>query len=417
MKNIAVSCAWLLNQRHNVSVFEKNDTIGGHTATVDVTVAGAEYAIDTGFIVFNDKTYPHFIALLERLGVKRQPSEMSFSVCNSLTGLEYNGHTINTLFAQRVNLLRPKFWRLLMDIVRFNKTCKQLYDQQAIDEHTTLGQFLQQQRFSDYFAEHYILPMGAAIWSTSLLAMKEFQLAFFVRFFNHHGLLNIQDRPQWYVIPGGSREYIAPLTRGLKQPVALNSNIVKVLRNEQGVTLLFEDQTRHFDEVVFACHANQALALLGDASEAEQQVLGALPFTANDVVLHTDESMLPKNRRAWASWNYRLDHDQHKLATLTYNMNILQGIKAPTTFCVSLNQTDDIDAKKILRRFTYHHPVFDLSSEAARKKRDTICGVNNTHFVGAYWYNGFHEDGVLSAIDVAKRFDCQLDRLTKAQIT
>ncbi|WP_082897121.1 NAD(P)/FAD-dependent oxidoreductase [Thalassotalea crassostreae] len=417
MKNIAVigagvsglTTAYLLSQKHKVQVFEKNDYIGGHTATVDVEHAGKQHVIDTGFIVFNDKTYPNFLKLLDNIGIKKQETEMSFSVHNCQTGLEYNGHNLDTLFAQRRNIFRPKFWRLISQILRFNKLCKAAYSANDFDLDLTLGEFLHSNSFDDYFSEHYILPMGAAIWSSSLEQMQGFQFKFFVQFFNNHGLLNIADRPQWYVIPKGSRSYIAPLIEGFKDNIELNSSISKVTRAVDGVQLHFGDKrVMDFDEVVFACHSDQALALLGDATDDEKSILGAIEYSANDVVLHTDISLLPKRRKAWASWNYQLSDNRSKPASVTYNMNILQGLKEETTFCVTLNQNEDIAPAKVLRKYVYHHPIFNVASLNAQQLRNTICGLNNTHFVGAYWYNGFHEDGVKSAVDVGQRFSCSL---------
>lgn len=402
-----LTSAYLLSKKHQVTVYEKNDYIGGHTATVDVSLDGQQYAVDTGFIVFNDKTYPNFLALLAKLGIERQESEMSFSVNNVKTGLQYNGHDLNTLFAQRKNLLSPRFWGLIREILRFNRLCHEAADSQNIDEQRTLGEFLKAHDFSWFFKEHYILPMGAAIWSTSIKQMELFQFKFFIQFFHNHGLLNIADRPQWYVIPGGSREYIKPLTASFKDNIKLSSNISRIERSEDKACVYFADGTAEdFDEVVLACHSDEALALLSDASETEKEVLGDLRYAENEVVLHTDESLLPSNKRAWASWNYLLDNRPEQPAAVTYNMNILQSLKAPYTFCVTLNQTERIDPSKILRSFNYAHPVYDLKSQQARQRRSQICGHNRTHFAGAYWFNGFHEDGVKSALDVAKRLDC-----------
>ena len=422
MKNIAIigsgisglTSAYLLSQKHKVTVFEKNDYIGGHTATVDIDYHQTSYQLDTGFIVFNDKTYPNFLKLLAQIGVEKQPTEMSFSVQNCQTGLEYNGHNLDTLFAQRRNIFRPNFWRLIREIVRFNKVCKQAFADNDFSENLTLGDFLKQQGFSDFFAEHYILPMGAAIWSSSLSQMQAFQFQFFVRFFHHHGLLNITDRPQWYVIPNGSRSYIQPLIKRFEQHIKLNSDIEKVTRENNKVQLYFNASDANvpiieeFDEVVFACHSDQALALLADATAQEQAILSAMPYSLNDVVLHTDISLLPKRKKAWASWNYQLSDDRERPASVTYNMNILQGLTDAPTFCVTLNQNEQIAKDKILRKFQYAHPVFSLASFAAQQRRAEICGQQHTHFTGAYWYNGFHEDGVRSAVDVGKRFMCQL---------
>jgi len=417
MKKIAIigsgisglTAAYLLSKKHEVTVFERNDYIGGHTATVDIEKSGELHAIDTGFIVFNDKTYPHFLALLNEIGIGKVPTEMSFSVHNCDTGLEYNGHNLNTLFAQRRNLFRPKFWLLVKNILRFNKLCKKIYQEDIYSDGLTLGQFLEEHQFSDFFAEHYILPMGAAIWSSSLAQMEDFEFKFFVKFFNNHGLLNIADRPQWYVIPGGSRSYLSPLCESFKDRIHTNIHIDSITRNDNNVQLHFNDSTiKIFDDVIIACHSDQALALLGDASEDEKAVLSAMPYSENSVILHTDKRLLPVREKAWASWNYQLSNDRTKAASVTYNMNILQGIESDTTFCVTLNQKQDIDPNSILREFTYHHPIFSSSSIQAQQLRHKICGVKNTHFAGAYWHNGFHEDGVKSAVEVARRFDCSL---------
>ena len=421
MKKIAIigsgisglTSAYLLSQKHDVTVFEKNDYIGGHTATVDINHEGRDYAIDTGFIVFNDKTYPNFLKLLARLGIEKQATEMSFSAHNTKSKLEYNGHNLNTLFAQRRNLFRPKFWRLIKQIVDFNKLCKAAFESGDYDETLTLGDFLTQHNFSDFFAQHYILPMGAAIWSSSIEQMSQFQFKFFVQFFHNHGLLNITDRPQWYVVPGGSRNYIAPLIKPFADNIKLNTNISHITRLNDKVQIHIEDDNGNineteFDEVVLTCHSDQALALLTDHTQSEKDVLSAMPYSANEVVLHTDVNLLPQRKAAWASWNYQLVDDRSKPASVTYNMNILQGLSSDTTFCVTLNQTDAISSDKILRKFVYHHPVFSIESMRAQHQRSVICGHNNTHFAGAYWYNGFHEDGVRSAVEVAKRFDCSL---------
>ncbi len=418
MKNIAIigsgisglTAAYLLSKKHNVTVFEKNDRIGGHTATVDIEKNGEEFAIDTGFIVFNDKTYPNFLALLSEIGIGKQATEMSFSVHNCQTGMEYNGHNLNTLFAQRRNLFRPKFWMLVKEILRFNKLCKGIFETQGYQSGLTLGCFLSQNHFSDYFAEHYILPMGAAIWSSSLAQMEDFEFRFFVQFFHNHGLLNIADRPQWYVIPNGSRSYLAPLCEPFKNNIRLNGNINGISRDNGKVQLDFnQEQSEIFDEVVITCHSDEALALLNDASLEESRILSAMPYSENSVVLHTDKKLLPQREKAWASWNYQLSQDRNKAASVTYNMNILQGIKSHHTFCVTLNQKDDIAPNSILKEFTYHHPIFSADSIAAQQQRNKICGIKQTHYAGAYWHNGFHEDGVRSAVEVAKRFDCFLE--------
>lgn len=400
-----LTSAYLLSREHQVEVFEAAGYIGGHTATVDVD----GLAIDTGFIVMNDRTYPRFRFLLRQLGVAWQDTEMSFSVRNPDSGLEYNGHNLATLFAQKRNLLRPSFYRMLNDIVRFNKLAKiALAEQGAMLDQQTLGQFVAATGVGALFMENYLYPMCAAIWSASLDDAARFPLGFFLRFFMNHGLLNINDRPQWAVIQGGSRNYIEPLTRSFAEHIHLNTPVQQIHRNEDGIMLITASGQQHqFDEVVLACHSDQALALLADASEQERAVLGAIPYQPNDVVLHTDTSLLPTRKAAWASWNYLLPagpDKRHHRSSVTYNMNILQGLKTAKTYCVTLNSNELIAPEHILRRFTYHHPVYSVASMAARAQRQQICGQRHTHFAGAYWYNGFHEDGVRSAFDVAERF-------------
>jgi uncharacterized protein len=400
--------AWyLLQQKHDVTVLEANNYLGGHTATVDIAVEGTTYAIDTGFIVFNDWTYPLFNRFLTELGVAFKPTTMSFSVKNTSQNLEYNGNTLASLFAQRRNLFRPSFWRMLLDIMRFNKLGKQLLQDNAADLDLTLGDFLTKHGFGQAIRDNYLLPMGAAIWSAGLADMPAFPMRFFLRFFNNHGLLNISHRPQWAVIKGGSKRYVEALLEKLGQDaVKLNQQISSIIRNQDGVTISFADgRTEHYDKLVLACHSDQALQLLGkDATAAEQQVLGAIAYQQNEVVLHTDSRLLPKRKRAWAAWNYNLDANVNDRATLTYNMNLLQGIEATQTFCVTLNNSAVIAKDKILGVYHYAHPVYNDATLAAQQQRSSINGQQHTYFVGAYWYNGFHEDGVRSAVDVAAEF-------------
>ena len=405
-----LTAGFLLHKLHDITLFEAAPTLGGHTTTVEVEQAGRHYAIDTGFIVFNDRTYPNFLKLLERIGVGRQPAEMSFSV-KSLEGMEYNGHNLDTLFARRRNLLSPRFYRFVAEILRFNREARAwlaAHRQRELTPELTLGDFLQAGKFSDYFARHYILPMGAAIWSSTLADMRAFPLSFFLRFFANHGLLEVANRPQWYVIPGGPREYIGPPAAGWQSHIRLATPVEAVRRVADGVVVTSQGQEAHFDEVIFACHSDQALALLADVSDAERAILGNMPYQANDVWLHTDASCLPMRRKAWASWNYQLGEDDGARPLVSYNMNILQGVSTSAPFCVSLNPRGRVDESKVLRRFVYHHPVFNQGSIAAQQRRGEICGHQHTHFCGAYWYNGFHEDGVRSALDVARRFGAEL---------
>ncbi|MBA5762571.1 FAD-dependent oxidoreductase [Vibrio sp. 404] len=408
-----LTCGYYLHKQHDITLFEANDYIGGHTATVDIEIEAKTYPVDTGFIVYNDRTYPHFIKMMNEIGVEGVATQMSFSVSNKTNGLEYNGHTIATLFAQKRNWLKPRFYRFIAEILRFNKLVKQraqvesrssvITDESLANE--TLGDFLNRHGFSYYFNDNYILPMGAAIWSSTLADMRAFPLDFFAQFFLNHGLLDVINRPQWYVIKGGSNQYIPPLTRGFADKIKLNCPVNSVRRDSRGVYIEANGQTHHFDHVIFACHSDQALAMLSNPSTEEEQILSALTYQSNEVILHSDSRLLPQRKSAWAAWNYRLegsDSEQNAPPTLTYNMNILQQIDCPTTLCVSLNSSAYIDQSKILRSFNYSHPVFTTESIAAQKERQRINGINNCWFCGAYWYNGFHEDGVRSAIDIVE---------------
>lgn len=415
-KNIAIigsgisgqTCGYLLSQKYNITLFEKNDYLGGHTATVDIDVGSNKIAVDTGFIVFNDRTYPNFIKMMQQINIEPKPTEMSFSVHNDINGLEYNGHNLNTLFAQRRNLLNPRFYRFIGEILRFNKLAKKYNNNVLKSGEATLGSFLDKYQFSRYFAINYILAMTSAIWSSSIDHCLDFPLAFFLRFFNNHGLLEISQRPQWYVIEGGSRRYVPRLTRNI-QDIRVNSPVQAVKRYADHIEITCQQQKEKFDEVIFACHSDQALSLLTDSTQDEKSLLANIHYRNNDVVLHTDTKLLPLRKKAYASWNYWIDSNTDSLPCVTYNMNILQRLKIDTTLCVTLNQTSRIDPKKILRRFTYAHPVFSTQSIEAQQKRSIICGHNYTHFCGAYWYNGFHEDGVRSALDICKRFGITLE--------
>ncbi|WP_434604786.1 FAD-dependent oxidoreductase [Pseudomonas sp. Z4-7] len=399
-----LTCAYLLSRQHQVSLFEADNRIGGHTHTVDVEWAGQRYGVDTGFIVYNDWTYRNFIRLMDQLGVASRPTEMSFSVHDPASGLEYKGHTLGSLFAQRRNLLSPGFWGMLLDILRFNRQATADLLAQRIDASTRLGDYLHAQGYGGRFIEQYILPMGSAIWSMSPAGMMEFPLQFFLRFCHNHGLLSVDQRPQWRVIEGGSRGYIEPLCAGFREHIHLDCPVRRVSRDADGVTVHSRRGIERFDKVVFACHSDQALALLETASVAEAEVLGALAYARNEVLLHTDTRLLPQRRNAWASWNYRLGGPPEAPAALTYNMNILQGLDAPVTFCVSLNQSESVDPAQVLARFDYAHPQYSLAGVAAQARQGDLQGRQHSYFCGAYWANGFHEDGVVSALAVARHF-------------
>lgn len=399
-----LTTARLLHQHHDIEVYEQNDVLGGHTHTLDIELDGNVYPVNTGFIVYNDWVYHNFNRLMAALDVQREATEMSFSVRDDVTGLEYNGHNLDSLFAQRRNLLRPSFWRMLLDILRFNKRSQADLDAGRLSAELTLGEYLRQGGYSRTFKQHYIIPMGAAIWSSGEAEMDAFPALFFVRFFKNHGLLSIKNRPQWYVVTGGSRAYIEPLIEPFRDRVHTLHGIRSVERDADGVTLHFHNGHQEgFDQVVFACHSDQALAMLAEPSEDERSILGAIPYSPNEVVLHTDDSLLPRHRKAWAAWNYHLPGQPGEAMGLTYNMNILQNFSAaPVTFCVTLNRTDDIAPDKIISRFNYAHPVFSKAGIEAQQNYHRIGNHNRSHFCGAYWFNGFHEDGVNSALRVVR---------------
>lgn len=395
--------AYHLNKEHDVTVYEANNYIGGHTHTHDIEWAGKHYAVDTGFIVFNERTYPNFIALLDELGVQSRPTTMSFSVKNDRNGLEYNGHSLDTLFAQRSNLLRPSFHRMIRDILRFNREAPLALERDEIE--IGLAEFLAKGGYSQEFINHYIIPMGAAIWSTDPAQMQEFPARFFIRFFVNHGLLQIKDRPRWFVIDGGSREYVKPLVNSFRDRIRVNSPVEKVRRLPTHVEVTARNHdVERYDAVFIAAHSNQALNMLGDASHLEREVLGAIRYQENEAVLHTDHTVLPYRRKAWAAWNYHIQRDSNEQVALTYNMNILQGLDAPDQFCVTLNNSKAIDKRFVLDRITYEHPVYTPDSLIAQQRQGDINGVNRTYYCGAYWRNGFHEDGVVSALNALEHF-------------
>ena len=397
-----------LCREHDITVFEAAAHIGGHTHTHDITWRGERHAIDTGFIVFNDWTYPNFIALLEEIGAAAYPTEMSFSSRCETSDIEYNGASLNKLFSQRRNLLRPAFHAMIRDILRFNRESRELIDNS--DEGLTLGRYLADNNYGRLFVNNYIIPMGAAIWSTDPARMLDFPACHFVRFFANHGLLNIKDRPQWRVIAGGSREYVGKLVAPFRERIRLNEAVVAVKRLPTHVELRTSCGARErFDHVFIASHSDQALSMLTEPTQLEQQVLGAIPYQHNDVVLHTDTSLLPKSRRAWAAWNYLRKRDDSGQVTVTYNMNILQKLQSDTTFCVTLNDTPSIDPDRIVQRIRYQHPVFTSAGVAAQQRQQEINGRHRTWYCGAYWRNGFHEDGVVSALNALQDFREHID--------
>jgi predicted NAD/FAD-binding protein len=393
--------AYLLSRRHEVTLFEAAAHLGGHTNTVPVSLGGVEYAIDTGFVVFNHRTYPRFTRLLDRLGVGSQATGMSFSVSCERTGVEYNGTSVNRLFAQRRNLLRPSFHRMVRDILRFNRRGP---EESARMNGASVGEFLEAHDYGHEFARHYFVPMGAAIWSCPPRAFLAFPVRFVMEFMANHGLLQVQGRPVWRVVAGGSARYVEALRRASTIDVRLGTPVLAVRRSGLGVSIATRSTQATFDEAVLACHSDQALSIVSDADETERDLLRAFPYQENEAVLHTDARALPATRRAWAAWNYRVPATDSAAVSVTYNMNILQDLRAPAQFCVSLNPNGGIDARALIARFTYHHPIFTSARDAAQARHGEVIRRRGVSYCGAYWGYGFHEDGINSALAVAHAY-------------
>ena len=385
-----------LAPEHDLTVFEAADYVGGHTNTVTVDTARGPLNVDTGFIVFNEVTYPNFCALLGEIGVEWQASDMSFSVRCDRTGLEYNGTDLNGLFAQRTNLLKPAFWWMVRDILRFYREAPEVLERP--DDDRTLGDYLAQGGYSKLFVEKHLYPMGAAVWSATAETMRRFPLRFLVQFFHNHGFLRVDDRPQWLTVRGGSKSYVGPLTAPFHDRIRLSTPVLGLRRTSEGVLLRTEDDTERFDRVVLATHADTSLRMLEDPTPLERELLSAFRFQANEAVLHTDDRLMPKRRRAWASWNYHVTDPPSELPTVTYWMNNLQNLEAEDEWFVTLNRTADIDPEKVHRVISYQHPVFSTEAVHAQRRHPEIDGVHGVHFCGAYWRYGFHEDGVQSAL-------------------
>ncbi len=400
-------CAHLLKEEHEVTVFEANDYAGGHTHTVRVDTADETHHVDTGFIVHNDRNYPHFIRLLESVGVATQPAPMSFSVSDGRGGLEYNGSSANGLFANRSNLVRPSFHRMILDLLKFNREAPALIGLNGSGP--SLGRFLDEGGYSRAFVERLIVPQASAVWSADPAAMWEFPASLLAEFFANHGMFGFSGRPQWRAVAGGSARYVERLTAGFEESLLLSAAVRRVERFDDFVEVTPDGaEPLRFDEVVLATHSDQALAMLADPSDAEREVLGAIGYQPNDVVLHTDRSLLPRRPRAWASWNFHLQDEPVGRTTVTYHMNRLQTLDADREFCVTLNRSADVDPATVIRSLRYDHPVYTPAALAAQGRWDDVSGRRRTHFCGAYWGYGFHEDGVVSALRVCERFGAAL---------
>jgi predicted NAD/FAD-binding protein len=406
-----LTCAHLLHPRHEVSLYEIDGRPGGHTNTVEVDVDGATHAVDTGFIVYNDRTYPGFVGLLRELGVETKHSEMSFGVSDERTGLEWRGTSLSSLFAQRRNVTNPAFQRMLVDIVRFNRAARHVAVNGA-DPDLTLGEFLARRSWSRSFIDWYLTPMGSAIWSAAPASFAQMPVLTFARFFDNHGLLRVGDQPQWRTVAGGAANYVEALLRPMRDRLQLGAGVEKVVRRraEGTVELRTTDGPPvEFDHVILATHSDQALRLLADPTAAERDILGAIRYQANRATLHTDERLLPRSRRARASWNFHRPAVDTGVATITYDMNRLQGIESTRPILVTLNREADIAPGAVLRTFDYDHPVLDAGAVRAQARRDEISGHHGTWFVGAYWGHGFHEDGVQSALHVCRGLGIEAD--------
>ena len=393
--------AYKLRDQHEVTVYEAATYVGGHTNTVDVYESGRKLAIDTGFIVFNDRTYPNFIRLLEEIGQSSQPSEMSFSVRSDR--IEYNGRSLDALFAQRRNLISPPFYRMVRDILKFNLAATNSTEAE-VDERP-LREYLADNNYGREFVDQYLVPMAAAIWSAEPSRVLDMPAGFLVRFFANHGLLQLRDRPQWRVISGGSREYVRKLVDGHRDRIRLNTPVRSVSRVQNGVEVQTASTCPEiFDAIFFACHSDQALSMLSQPTVVEQETLGAIKYQSNEAILHSDERLMPKRAKAWAAWNYHIPADPDRHVAVTYNMNMLQGLRTRNQYCVTLNNDAEIRTDRIIKRLQYEHPMYTREAVAAQARHEEI-NRDRLFYCGAYWRNGFHEDGVVSALDAVEHFE------------
>lgn len=409
--------ARLLAVDHCVDLFEAGDHVGGHAHTVNVSAYGRQVDADVAFMVLNERTYPNLCKMFSLLSVRTQDSDMSLSVRCQQTGLEYQGSSLNGLFAQRANLFRPSFYRMMAQILRFNREATAFCDGE--DDRKLLGEFLDDLGMGSMFREKYLLPMSAAIWSADPACLELFPAKFILGFFRNHGLLQIQNRPQWKTVSGRSKQYVKALVKPISHRIKLSTPVSRVLRVKQkdgaeAVQLeITGESPKQFDHVVFACHADQALKLLSDASQKECDILGGFPYQANRAILHTDPRCLPTRKHAWASWNYHIPQQPTDCVSVTYDLNRLQQLGLPGPLCLTLNPSDEIQQQHIINEFEFTHPAFTLASIDSQRRFDEISGLNGVSFCGAYWGYGFHEDGLKSALAVGRQFGLTLEDLTR----
>jgi len=399
-------CAHLLSERHDVVLFEADDRVGGHTHTVDVEEQGGPVAVDTGFIVFNERTYPNFVRLLRRLGVAWQESDMSFSARSDRRDFEYGSPSLGALYAQRRNLVDPRFHRMVVDILRFNREAKELLSE---GPEVALVSWLEARGYSRAFLEDHLLALVGAVWSSSRGGVRDFPARFLVRFFDNHGFLDVARRFPWLTIRGGSRQYVRAILEGFRGELRTGCPVDRVRRDGAAVRLQPRlGAEERFDHAVLACHADQALAMLADPSPAERETLSAFSYQPNQVLLHADERVMPRRRRAWSSWNYHLDDERSEGACVSYWMNNLQRLESRRDYFVTLNRPEAVRPDRVLRELTYQHPFFTPAAVAAQERHPELLGPRSTSYCGAYWRNGFHEDGVVSALRVCERFEAAL---------
>jgi predicted NAD/FAD-binding protein len=405
-----LTAAHVLSKRHKVTVFESGNYVGGHTNTIDVSEGDRIIPVDTGFIVFNQPNYPNLCRLFSHLGVESRDSDMSFSVRCDRSGIEYNGNSLDSLFIQRANLFRPSHWRMIAEIIRFHRRAPADL-RSGLDDSVTVSGYLARHRFSSAFERRYLLPLGASLWSCSAAQFSTFPMRFVIEFLDNHRMLQVDGRPVWKTVRGGSREYVRRLIAQMNADVRLNTPVAGVRRKATGVEVRLADgRSKRFDEVVMSCHADQSLELVEDADGLEHDVLVRFPYQRNEVVLHTDIRVLPAREKAWASWNYQIPARTRSNVTVSYNMNMLQGIESERTYCVSLNLSTEIDPSKVIRRIRYEHPLFTPGRSVAQNHHGELVRRRGISYCGAYWGYGFHEDGVRSALSVCAAFDQGLER-------
>jgi predicted NAD/FAD-binding protein len=403
-----LTSAYLLSRNHDIHVFEANNYIGGHTNTIQVKEGTRTIPVDTGFIVFNENNYPNLCELFNTLGVESRDSDMSFSVHCEKTGLEYNGTDLNRLFSQRKNVFNPNFLRMLKDIMRFHKHAPEALKENLPDT-ITVSEFAANYQYSKKFIEYYLVPLGASLWSCPADKFRQFPIKFVLEFLDNHCMLQVNDRPQWKTVVGGSSQYIAPLTKSYSDKIYLNNAVSKVVRKNNKVELFFANgESDIFDEIIMATHADTSRRLVSNLDSEEQGFLDLFEYQNNEAILHTDISVLPKKKRTWASWNYRISTTENRHVEVTYNMNMLQGIDSEHTYNVSLNQSQDIDSDKIIKRILYHHPVFQPGRDFVQTQHYKMIRRRGISYCGAYWGFGFHEDGVRSAVAIGEAYDQEL---------